>query len=104
MIGWPRARSAPSQRRWLELLPPPRVPTSARCRARSPTSGRLPPRRIAPGPPSSLSLVGSHGMYPAVHAKTNPDKPAVIMAGEGRVVTYRELDDRSNQLAQLLHD
>ena len=31
-----------------------------------------------------------------------PDKPAVIMARSGAVVTYGELDYRSNQLAQLL--
>ncbi len=40
-------------------------------------------------------------MYPAVHAQKNPDKPAYIMAASGRVVTYRELDERSNQGAQL---
>ena len=42
-------------------------------------------------------------MYPGTHAETTPDKPAVIMAGSGSVLTYRELDDRSNQLAQLMH-
>jgi len=40
-------------------------------------------------------------MYPAVHAKANPDKPAYIMARSGQIVTYKELDDRSNQCAQL---
>ncbi len=40
-------------------------------------------------------------MYPAPHAQTTPDKPAYIMAGSGEVVTYRQLDDRSNQCAQL---
>ena len=40
-------------------------------------------------------------MYPAVHAKATPDKPAYIMARSGQIVTYRELDDRSNQCAQL---
>ena len=39
-------------------------------------------------------------MYPAVHARTDPDKPAVIMGG-GEVVTYRQLDERSNQCAHL---
>jgi long-chain acyl-CoA synthetase len=43
-------------------------------------------------------------MWPGPHAATRPDKPAFIMAGSGATVTYRELDDRSNQLAQLLHD
>ena len=36
-------------------------------------------------------------MYPGVHGKTTPDKPAVIMAGSGEVVSYRQLDERSNQ-------
>ncbi len=41
-------------------------------------------------------------MWPGPLAEKHPDKPAVIMAGSGDVVTYRQLDDRSNQLAQLL--
>jgi len=40
-------------------------------------------------------------MWPAVHAETKPDKVAYVMAGSGEQVTYRELNDRSNQLAQL---
>ncbi|GAA2152385.1 acyl-CoA synthetase [Actinomadura napierensis] len=36
-------------------------------------------------------------------AAQTPDKPAVIMAGSGRVVTFRELNDASNRLARLLH-
>ncbi|QGG94024.1 AMP-binding protein [Actinomarinicola tropica] len=43
-------------------------------------------------------------MYPGVHAATTPDKPALIMGGTGEVVTYRELDERSNQLARLWRD
>ncbi|NQX90307.1 MAG: AMP-binding protein [Halioglobus sp.] len=39
-------------------------------------------------------------MYPAVHAKSNPDKPAVIM-GEGSTISYLQLDRRSNQCAHL---
>lgn len=35
-------------------------------------------------------------------AAQTPDKPAVIMAGSGRTVTYRELNEESNRLAQLL--
>ncbi|MFV2174548.1 AMP-binding protein [Actinomadura sp. LOL_016] len=35
-------------------------------------------------------------------AAQSPDKPAVIMAGSGRTVTYRELNEESNRLAQLL--
>ncbi|MCL2536558.1 MAG: AMP-binding protein, partial [Nocardiaceae bacterium] len=39
-------------------------------------------------------------MYPGIHAVTTPDRPAVVFAPTGEVVTYRELEDRSNQLAQ----
>ena len=42
-------------------------------------------------------------MYPGTHAGSTPDKAAYIMGGTGRTVTYKELDDRSNQLAQLLY-
>ncbi len=41
-------------------------------------------------------------MYPGVHGKTTPDKPALIFAPSGRVVSYRELDQRSSQGARLL--
>jgi long-chain acyl-CoA synthetase len=41
-------------------------------------------------------------MYPGTHARTRPEHPAVIMATSGHVVTYGELDARSNRLAQLL--
>ena len=40
-------------------------------------------------------------MYPGHHAKTQPEKPAAIHARSGEVLTYAELDARSNQLAQL---
>ena len=40
-------------------------------------------------------------MHPATHAKTHPDRAAYIMAGSGETVTYRQLDERSNQGAQL---
>ena len=40
-------------------------------------------------------------MHPSIHAKTNPNKPAYIMAGSGETVTYGELDARSNQGAHL---
>ena len=41
-------------------------------------------------------------MYPGTFAETTPDKPAAIMAGTGETLTYKQLDDRSNQLAQLM--
>ena len=41
-------------------------------------------------------------MHPSVHAKAHPDKPAIVMAASGEIVTYAQLDARSNQVAQLL--
>ena len=40
-------------------------------------------------------------MFPGAHADTTPDKPAVVMAGSGRVVTYRELDAEANRVSHL---
>jgi long-chain acyl-CoA synthetase len=40
-------------------------------------------------------------MHPYIHAKAHPDKPAYIMAATGEAVTYRQLDDQSNRIAQL---
>jgi len=41
-------------------------------------------------------------MYPGHHARISPDKPAAIVARTGEVLTYAELDARSNRLARLL--
>ena len=43
-------------------------------------------------------------MYPGKHGQEIPDKPAYVMAESGRVVTYRELDERSNQCAWLFRE
>ncbi|HUZ12432.1 MAG TPA: acyl-CoA synthetase [Caulobacteraceae bacterium] len=40
-------------------------------------------------------------MHPSIHARTNPHKPAYVMAGTGETVTFGELDARSNQGAHL---
>jgi long-chain acyl-CoA synthetase len=40
-------------------------------------------------------------MHPSVHAKTQPEKAAFIMASSGETVTYAQLEERSNQGAQL---
>src|SRR3569623_2441451 len=40
-------------------------------------------------------------MHPSVHARTHPDKPALVMAYSGETVSYGELDARSNQGAHL---
>ncbi|MBY0519522.1 MAG: AMP-binding protein, partial [Sphingomonas sp.] len=40
-------------------------------------------------------------MHPSVHAGTNPDKPALIVAETGETISYAALDARSNRAAQL---
>jgi len=44
----------------------------------------------------------AEGTYVGSVARRLPDKPALIMGESGEVVTYRELDERSNRLAHLL--
>jgi len=41
-------------------------------------------------------------MHPRVHARTQPDKTALVMADSGQRLSYAELDARANQVAQLL--
>lgn len=40
-------------------------------------------------------------MHPSIHAKTNPDKLAVVVPGASSSLTYRTLEERSNQIAHL---
>ena len=40
-------------------------------------------------------------MHPSVHAKTNPDRAAIIMGNSGETITYAELEARSNKMAHL---
>lgn len=39
--------------------------------------------------------------HPSITAETYPHKPAIIMGATGEMVTFRQLDERSNQGAQL---
>jgi long-chain acyl-CoA synthetase len=41
-------------------------------------------------------------MHPCTYAATMPDKAAIIMASTGQTVTYGQLNDSSNQIAQML--
>ncbi|MTD13026.1 AMP-binding protein [Nakamurella sp. YIM 132087] len=43
-------------------------------------------------------------MYPGEHARTTPDRPAIIMAGSGETLSFAELDRRANRLAHLFRD
>ena len=40
-------------------------------------------------------------MHPRDQLAANPDRPALIMAGSGEVITFAELDRRANRCAQL---
>jgi long-chain acyl-CoA synthetase len=42
--------------------------------------------------------------HPSAFAATAPDRPAVIEGGSGRVLTYGQLESRSNRIAHLLRD
>lgn len=41
-------------------------------------------------------------MHPISHAQTVPDRPAIIMAGSGETVTYKQMDEAANRIAGLL--
>ena len=43
-------------------------------------------------------------MHPIAHAEARPDHPAIIMAGSGETVSYRELDAAANRFARLLRE
>ena len=43
-------------------------------------------------------------MFPGSHIETQPDKPALIMAGSGEVQTFAELDAAANRLSHVLRD
>ena len=42
------------------------------------------------------------GQHPSFHARSNPDHPALVIADTGEVLTYRQLDEGSNRVAQML--
>src|SRR3954464_428839 len=42
-------------------------------------------------------------MWPGKHARERPEHIAYVMASTGEAVTYRELNDRSNRLAQCFY-
>ena len=42
------------------------------------------------------------GYHPSCHAKTRPDHLALVIADTGEALTYRELNDGSNRVAQFL--
>lgn len=42
------------------------------------------------------------GYHPSCHARSNPDALALVLADTGETLTYRQLDEGSNRVAQLL--
>ena len=42
-------------------------------------------------------------MYPGTHAATAPERPAIVMAESGEIVTYGQLDENSARVAAALH-
>src|SRR5436190_6981134 len=52
--------------------------------------------------PAGAAARGVPMSHPSHHARTNPDKVAYRMARSGLAITYRELEERSNQGAHLL--
>ena len=43
-------------------------------------------------------------MYPGIHAKSHPDKPALIMSDTGESMTYEELHSYAEKVANLLQN
>ena len=43
-------------------------------------------------------------MYPGAFIESQPDKPALIMAGSGFTQTFAELDAAANRLSRVLRD
>ncbi|MGH8996035.1 MAG: AMP-binding protein, partial [Acidimicrobiales bacterium] len=65
-----------------------------------PAASRWRPRRPDRNDPEGTAAT----MYAAEHAKNDPDKPAIIMATSGQVVTYGEFEAGANRVAHLLRD
>src|SRR5690606_35287787 len=78
-------------------LRPPHSPVSARTDQRS--YCRPARRTVREGRDDTLNRTDT--MHPSIHARSTPDKPAVIMAESGEALSYADLDRRSNQGAQL---
>ena len=43
-------------------------------------------------------------MYPGVHAKNHPNKPALVMSDSGESMTYEELHSYAEKMANLLQN
>jgi malonate-semialdehyde dehydrogenase (acetylating)/methylmalonate-semialdehyde dehydrogenase len=52
----------------------------------------------------SAQAPAAAGFHPSFHARSNPTRPALILAETGETVTYAELERRSNQVAHFLRN
>ena len=43
-------------------------------------------------------------MYPGEYATQQPDRPCIVMAASGEIITYGQYDERCNRLAHVLRD
>ena len=58
-----------------------------------------------PGPSRlGVCIATIAAMYPGQHAVDRREQPAVVMATSGRSITFGELDERANRLANLFRD
>lgn len=57
-----------------------------------------------PADPADPAAAGGGPNQLGHQAAAHPDAPAVVMGSTGQVVTFRQLDERSNRLAHLLAD
>src|SRR5690606_10018622 len=73
-------------------------------RRRHPDRGRVVPGQATAVRSPDRTFPARSTMYPGAHVDTFPDKPALIMAGSGETLTYRELEDNSVRLARHLHE
>src|SRR3954468_448141 len=76
-------------------------PRSGRVRGYDPSLVRNPSPGAARRPLPMGEVKDLPMTHPSVHARTQPNKIAYQMAGTGKAITYRELDELSNQGAQL---
>jgi long-chain acyl-CoA synthetase len=67
---------------------------------RPPIAGAEDGKRNSGGKPAHDE--GGSSMYPGKYAAARANRPAVVMAGSGEAIIYRELEARSNRLARML--
>ena len=77
------------------------APSSANRSVMSTSNQAIGARRCRPGCVVSHQAATVPGHVSRRPRRHHPDKPAVVMAGSGQVVTYRELDAEANRVSHL---